>query len=92
MQKYIKTYLDYFDLGEQDLITCEACGKQGRVDGGGFDIHHIWGRTKPDADEITNIMCLCRKHHEAAHKDISKADMQLIHNFYLQGTRRKFLR
>jgi 5-methylcytosine-specific restriction endonuclease McrA len=92
MQKYVKTYLDYFDIGEQELLTCEACGKQGRADGEGFDIHHIWGRAKPDADEINNIICLCRRHHEAAHSRITKSEMQMIHNFFMMGDRRVFLK
>jgi hypothetical protein len=46
--------MKHFDLGEQDILTCECCMKQGRVDGEGFDFHHIWGRGK-DKDVIQNI-------------------------------------
>jgi len=91
MQKYVKIYLDYFDLGEQDLITCEACMKQGRIDGSGFDLHHVYGRGK-GKDVITNLMCLCRKHHDMAHKSISKSEMMLIHNYFLTGKRKIFLK
>jgi hypothetical protein len=92
MQKYIKIYLDYFDLGEQDLITCEACLKQGRVDGSGFDIHHVNGRSSKHKDDIKNLICLCRKHHTMAHESISKSEIQYMHNFYLTGRRKQFLK
>lgn len=83
MQKHIKTYLEYFDLGEQDVITCEACCKQGRVDGQGFDIHHIQGRGK-GKDVIRNLMCLCRRCHDEAHNGkCSKDQLQLIHNYFV---------
>lgn len=91
MRKYIKIYLDHFDLGEQSIITCEACLKQGRVDSGGFDIHHIHGRGK-DKDVIQNLMCLCRSCHEKAHSSISKDEMQLIHGYFMMGNRKRFLR
>lgn len=80
--------MKYFDLGEQDLFTCEACGKQGNE---GFDIHHIFGRGE-GRDVISNLMCLCRKHHEKAHSTITKSEMQLIHNFFMQGQRKVFLK
>ena len=65
MQKHIKNYLQYFDIGEQDIVLCEACGKQGRINNG-FDIHHINGRIGRDANDLTNIILLCRKCHRRA--------------------------
>jgi len=92
MQKHVKVYLDYFDLGEQDIITCEATGKQGRVDGQGFDIHHINGRG-PGKDVIENLMCLQRKIHDKANTgELPKEELQLIHNNFLQGNRIKFIK
>lgn len=88
MQKHIKVYLEYFNLGEQDIITCEACLLSGRVDGSGFDIHHIEGRGE-DKDTIDNLMCLCRKHHGWAHSgDLTKSDLKYIHKNYLNGQRK----
>jgi len=84
MQKYIKTYLDYFDYKIQSDVMCEACGSQA------VDIHHINGRGK-DKDVISNLMALCRKHHAMAHESIPKSEMQYIHNFYLTGRRKIFL-
>jgi len=83
--------MKYFDLGEQDLLCCECCMNQGRADGEGFDIHHIEGRG-PGKDVIKNLMCLCRKHHDMAHTGkLPKSELQLIHNYFLQGTRKKFV-
>jgi predicted restriction endonuclease len=84
--------MNHFDIGEQDLLTCEACLKQGRADAGGFDIHHINGRGKGN-DEIKNIMCLCRKHHTFCHNgEISKSQAQYIHNNYMNGQRKVFVK
>ena len=83
MQRHIKIYLRYLKLGEQDVIQCEACHRQGRVDGSGFDIHHIDGRGK-DKDVIENLMCLCRICHTKAHKQqMNKEELQLVHNYFL---------
>jgi hypothetical protein len=65
--EHVKVYLKYFNLGEQDIIECEICGKQGRIDRGGFDIHHLNGRGK-GKDVIENLQCLCRKHHTYANE------------------------
>ena len=88
MQDYIKKYLKYFGYGEQDLIFCEVCGKSGRVDRGGFDLHHIIFRSHGGSDEVENICCLCRKCHDAAHGH-SKTFLQgqvikQIHNDFLK--------
>jgi 5-methylcytosine-specific restriction endonuclease McrA len=93
MQKHVRIYLNYFNIGEQDIIRCELCGKQGRADGGGFDIHHIEGRGK-GKDEITNLILLCRKCHEKAHKiELTRKELILIHNYTLTGmSKRDFLK
>ena len=85
MQFYVKTYLDHFDFVVQSEVMCEACGSPA------VDIHHIYGRGE-GRDVITNLMALCRKHHDAAHKNISKSEMQFIHNCFLQGMRKQFLK
>ena len=90
MKTHIKVYLKHFDLGEQDLCTCEVCTKMGRIDNGGFDIHHIWGRGK-DKDVIENLMCVCRRCHTEIHSGMySKSMLQYIHNNYLNGHKIKF--
>jgi 5-methylcytosine-specific restriction endonuclease McrA len=78
--------MKHFDYGEQDVIPCEACG------GVAVDIHHINGRIGEDADDIRNLMALCRRCHEKAHlMKLDKSDLQLIHNYFLTGQRKQFL-
>jgi len=84
MKKHVKTYMDFFSLGPEDFIPCEACGAKA------VDIHHVNGRGK-GKDVIENLMALCRKHHQRAHESISKSDMQYIHNSFLSGQRKQFL-
>lgn len=92
MQQYIKNYLKYFDLGEQELLTCEACGRQGRVDNSGFDIHHINGRGT-GKNCIDNLICLCRRCHSLCHDGkLSKGEMEYIHNNYLLGNKKQFVK
>jgi hypothetical protein len=86
-QKYIKVYLDYFDIKTENELICEACQNPG------IDIHHIYGRGK-GKDVIKNLMCLCRRCHERAHGTknyVSKDQFQYIHNCFLQGQRKKYL-
>lgn len=86
--KYIVIYLDHFDLKEGDFLVCEACQKPA------CDIHHIYGRGK-GKDVIGNLIALCRKCHDRAHGTknyVSKDQFQLIHNYFLQGTRKTFLK
>jgi hypothetical protein len=85
---HVKVYFDYFDFVTQSEAMCEACHRPG------VDIHHINGRGK-GKDVIDNLMCLCRSCHEKAHssKDhISKEVFQMIHNYFLMGDRRKFIK
>lgn len=85
MQKHTKIYMQHFNYGIDDFIPCEACGAKA------VDVHHINGRGK-GKDNINNLMALCRKHHNLAHSEISKNEMQLIHNYFLSGDRRIFLK
>ena len=85
---YIKTYLDHFEYKVLSDVICEACGNQAA------DVHHIHGRGK-GKDVIDNLMALCREHHEMAHSSkhyVSKDEFQLIHNYFLQGQRKSFLK
>jgi len=86
MTPHAKVYFRYFDIGEQDVIPCECCGSPA------VDIHHIQGRGK-GKDVIKNLAALCRKHHEMCHNEkLPKDEMQLIHNYFLQGTRKQFVK
>jgi len=67
MTRHVRIYMDYFGYGEQDIICCEVCGKCGRADRSGFDIHHIIPRSQGGGNDIDNLCCLCRRCHNAAH-------------------------
>ena len=87
MQKHTKIYLDYFDYKVASEVICEAC--QGQA----VDIHHIHGRGK-DKDVIENLMALCRRCHDRATGSknyVPPDEMQLIHRYFLQGSRKTFL-
>lgn len=61
MQPHTKAYMDYMGLGEQDVPLCELCGQVA------VDVHHVYGRTACDANEIHNLIGLCRKCHTDVH-------------------------
>lgn len=86
MQKHTKVYLTHFDYGETDRILCEACHREA------VDIHHIHGRGK-GKDVIENLMALCRKCHDRVHnEEISKSELEYIHNNVLQGRFKRFIK
>lgn len=96
MQKHVKIYLQYFNIGETDTWYCEGCMREFQINNG-LTIHHIHGRG-PGKDVIENLMCLCLREngcHSRAHgakNYVSKAEFQLIHNYFLMGTRKTFLK
>lgn len=63
MKPYIKTYLQYFGLGEQDVILCEVCESRAN------DIHHIKYKSQGGVNDIMNLIALCRYCHELAHAE-----------------------
>jgi hypothetical protein len=85
MQKHVKVYMNNFQYGETEFMPCEACQKPA------VDIHHINGRGK-GKDVISNLMALCRNCHIKAHSTESKSNMQYIHNMFLAGVRKQFLK
>jgi hypothetical protein len=94
MQKQVKVYLNFFDIGETDTWVCEACTKEFPINNG-LNIHHIHGRG-PGKDVIKNLMSLCiDKCHPRAHSSknyVSKEEFQYIHNSFLSGQRKIFLK
>lgn len=88
MNKHVKIYMSHFDFVYQEEIPCEACGSPA------VDVHHINGRGK-GKDVIGNLMALCRKCHDRATTSknyVPPAQMQYIHNYYLTGRRKQFLK
>ena len=77
MEKHIKNYITHFDIIIDEYVPCEHCKtKQG------FDFHHIINRMKarPELDEVENIILLCTKCHELAHKSkLSRGLLYTIH-------------
>lgn len=60
MKKHTMTYLNHFGYDISDFIPCEVCGKTA------IDIHHIEARGiggNKQADNIENLMALCREDH-----------------------------
>jgi predicted restriction endonuclease len=85
MKKHTKIYLDYFGYGIEDFIPCESCGAKA------VDIHHIEARGmggNKEADNIVNLMALCRKHHiEYGDKKQYIEYLKEIHKEKLDGKR-----
>ncbi len=50
----------------------------------GFDVHHIDTRGSGGDDILSNLICLCRKHHNAAHEGhITKGALRAaLHRFF----------
>lgn len=94
MGPHIKNYLKHFDLGEQDVWQCEACGKQLRINNG-LEIHHIIFRSHGGDNSVQNCICLCVGCHEMAHSSknyVTPDEFQYIHNCFLVGKHQTFLK
>jgi len=92
MKRHVHNYLKYFEIGEQDTWCCEACGRIFHINNG-LDIHHIILKSQGGTDDITNCICLCRRCHDMAHAEkLSKGELQFIHNNFLVGTRKQFMK
>ena len=79
---HTKVYMKHFGYGIDDVVLCEVCGVKA------VDIHHINGRGK-GMDVISNLMALCRDHHNSAHginhTYLHPDVVQAIHNEYLKN-------
>lgn len=62
MEKHVRNYRRHYQIGEQDITFCEACGAIGT------EIHHIVFRSHGGSDNISNLICLCNTCHKKAHK------------------------
>jgi len=62
----------YQQVALRDNSQCQVCGQQAN------DIHHIVFRSHGGADIPENLICLCRHHHDQAHKDERKWREYLI--------------
>ena len=62
MQKHVKIYKEYFNIGIDDRVQCMGCD---RFDA--CDIHHLTPRSLGGGNDIDNLCAVCRKCHERAH-------------------------
>lgn len=88
MQKYIKTYTEFFGIGEQDIVLCEVCNRTAN------DVHHITSRglksfeymgvVYDDINDILNLIGVCRECHNRAHGGtFTKNYLYKIHNNHI---------
>jgi hypothetical protein len=88
MTPYAKIYFKHFNYATEADVICEGCLGQA------VEIHHIHGRGK-GKNIISNLIALCRKCHERAHSSknyVSKSEFEYIHNNFLNGVRKVFLK
>ena len=77
MQKHIRNYVKFFDIGEdepiQDELNCDQA----------VDPHHIIRRSQGGSDYVENIIALSRENHDRAHgiiqPRINKTDLLKQH-------------
>ena len=67
MKKYKKTFIKFWDIGEQDVFLCQLpeCNQRS------VEIHHLIFRSQGGKDNIENLFGICRQHHDLAHADKS---------------------
>ena len=77
MKNHTKTYLNFFGYDTSDFIPCEMCGLKAQ------DIHHIEARGmggSKHADNIENLMALCRQCHiDFGDKKQHKEMLKVVH-------------
>ena len=77
MRNHTKTYHKYFGYDTTDFIPCELCGLKAQ------DIHHIEARGmggSKQADNIENLMALCRQCHiDFGDKKQHKEMLKVVH-------------
>ena len=79
MTPHVKTYLNYYGYGIDDVIMCENCRQRKAV-----DIHHIQYRSRGGGNDINNLIALCRVCHNQAHMELLSPDyLSKIHKMNL---------
>lgn len=77
MKNHTKIYLKYFGYDTTSFISCEMCGLKAQ------DIHHIEARGmggSKHADNIENLMALCRQCHiDFGDKKQHKEMLKVVH-------------
>lgn len=65
------------EAAERDGYSCIVCGKPA------IDVHHIVFRSQLGKDELNNVVCLCRYHHDLAHDEKAKMWRLYFKNYLL---------
>lgn len=65
---------------ERDYGLCVLCGRQS------VEVHHIVFRSQLGTSELSNLVCLCRECHNAAHgvraKEIRRKLKEIINDYH----------
>lgn len=93
MKKHTRNYLDFFSFQIPEDCICEIPGCELPA----VDINHIQARgmgggPKGDKDHISNLMAMCRKHHNEFGDVVAKRNwLRKVHFKYMEdhGTARK---
>lgn len=89
MRKHTKVYTEFFGYGMDSWMPCEICGAQA------VDVHHIDARGmggRASADEIENLMGVCRQCHiEYGDKKQHKDMLREIHQKFIDKHREAHL-
>jgi 5-methylcytosine-specific restriction endonuclease McrA len=64
MKPHIKVYMEYFNIGPDDIVLCEHCGKVAGA------IHHIIFKSQGGTDDIENLIALHIECHDISHGKI----------------------
>lgn len=80
MQNHVKVYFEHFGYDQSDFIQCEypGCGARG------VDIEHLVPRSKfgstrkEEQDQISNLVCICRHHHNQATFGANQKEVKAI--------------
>ena len=84
-QKHVKNYLRYFNIGIDDVWSCELCGKVRPINNG-LQIHHIIYRSHMGTDDVENCMCLCVDCHNMAHNSkLSTEYLKKLHEQFIKN-------
>ncbi len=85
--EHTNNYYKHFGFVKGDFVPCEVCGCEAE------EIHHIVPRSSFGSkskgigprcqDHITNIMAVCKKHHDEAHASNMRKKLMTMHMLIL---------
>jgi len=85
MQKHTKIYFEYFGIGIDDYVQCEACDAARASEVHHIDFKKMGGTSDPDIDRIENLVGVCRVCHNLCHSNKEFNELtRRKHLLYLQ--------